>query len=126
MNVVNSKSAGTDSEHTNAGLVVWTEGMSLKLLQTAGHIFTQVAPHLDGVSLGNEGSPLLTPVTSFLNMGSKLIPSPVSVSLAVQGEVSPQGGGVATQPAVTATGDQGAPFGLRQGARGVQVLLHGL
>lgn len=100
--------------------------MSSELLQTAGHVVAQVAPQLDGVALSNEGGPLLTPVATLLEVGSELVPGAVPVGLAVQGEVSPQRGGVAAQPAVAAAGNQGAPLGLGQGARGVQVLLHRL
>ncbi|TNN39977.1 hypothetical protein EYF80_049853 [Liparis tanakae] len=59
-------------------------------------------------------------------VSGQLVPGAVSVGLTVQGEVGPQLGGVAAQPAVAAAGDQGAPLGLGQRARGVQVLLHGL
>ncbi len=99
--------------------MVGAEGMSSQLLQTAGHVLTQVAPQLDGVALRNKGSPLLTSVTTLLEVSSKLVPGAVSVSLAVQGEVSPQWGGVATQAAVAATSDQRAPFRLGQRARGI-------
>lgn len=106
--------------------MVGIEGMSSQLVQTAGHVVTQVAPQLDGVAFSNKGSPLLTPVPTLLEVSSKLVPGAVSVSLTVQGEVSPQLGGVTAQPAVAATSDQGAPLRLGQRARGVQVLLHRL
>lgn len=104
--------------------MVGTEGMSSELLQAAGHIVTQAAPQLDRVAFRNKGGPLLTPVTALLDVCSKLVPGAVSVRLTVQGEVSPQWSGVATQLTVTATSDQGAPLRLGQRARAVLVLLH--
>lgn len=79
--------------------------MPSELLQAAGHVVTQVAPQLDGVALSNEGSPLLTPVSPLLEVSSKLVAGAVSVGLTVQGEVSPQRGGVTAQPAVATTGN---------------------
>lgn len=106
--------------------MVGAVGVSSQFLQTAGHIVTQVAPQLDRVPLRNKGCPLLTPVAALLEVSGKLVPGAVSVSLTVQREICPQRGGVATQLTVAATGHQGAPLRLGQGARGVQVLLHGL
>lgn len=100
--------------------------MSPELFQAAGHIVAQVAPQLDRVSLGDQGGALLAPVAALLEVSGELVAGAVSVGLAVQGEVGPQRRGVAAQPAVAAARDQGAPLGLGQRARGVQVLLHGL
>lgn len=106
--------------------MVRAKGMPSHLLQTAGHIVTQVASQLDRIAFGNQGSTFLTSISSLLDVSCKLVPGPVSVSLAVQGKVSPQRGGVATELTVAATGNQGAPLRLGQRARGVQVLLHRL
>lgn len=100
--------------------------MPSQLLQTAGHIIAQVASQLDRVAFGNQRSAFLTSISSLVNVSCKLVPGAVSVSLAVQGKVSPQRGGVAAELTVAAAGDQGAPLRLRQRSRGVEVLLHRL
>lgn len=63
--------------------MVGTEGMSSQLIQTAGHVVAQVAPHLDGVALGNEGRPLLAPIPALLEVSGELVAGAVSVRLAV-------------------------------------------
>lgn len=55
-----------------------------------------------------------------------LVAGAVSISLTVQGEISPQWGGVATQSAVTTTCNKGAPLRLWQGAGSIQMLLYRL
>lgn len=121
-----SGSKCTNSVNPNAGLVVGAVRVTSQFLQTAGHVVAQVAPQLDRVPLGDEGGPLLTPVPALLQVGGELVARAVAVGLTVQREVGPQRGGVAAQLAVAAAGHQGAPLGLGQRARGVQVLLHRL
>lgn len=106
--------------------MVGAVGVPPQFLQAAGHVVAQVAPQLDRVPLGDEGGALLAPVPALLQVGGQLVARAVPVGLAVQREVGPQRRGVAAQLAVAAAGHQGAPLGLGQRARGVQVLLHGL
>lgn len=113
----------TDPVDFEAGLVLAVDAVYFQFLQAGGLEVTQVTLQLDWVACSNQllkflpvpGLPLLPEV------GSQLVLGPVSVCLAVQGEVSPEGGAVATQPAVAASSHQRAPLRLGQGAGGAQV-----
>lgn len=97
-----------------------------QFLQAAGLEVTHVTLQLDQVACSNQ-LPNFLPVhslplfPSLPEVGSQLVAGPVSVCLAVQGEVSCEGGAVATQPAVAASSHQRAPLRLGQGAGGAQV-----